>query len=329
MQFIDEVKIYLRSGNGGNGCVSFRREKFVDMGGPDGGDGGRGGHVIIESDPNINTLLHFRYQQHFKAKSGQGGRGANCTGKSAEDTILKVPIGTQVFSSDEDGMMLYDFTKPEERFEILRGGKGGLGNIHFKSSVNQAPRRSTKGEQGSELWVWMRLKLLSDIGIIGLPNAGKSTFLSRVTAARPKIADYPFTTLAPQLGVVKYDDSEFVIADIPGLIEGAHTGYGLGDKFLKHIERCGALLHLVDASSDDVLFNYNVVRNELKSYSESLSCKNEIIALSKCELIDPEECNAKANLLSSATNSKVYQISSHTGVGVNEVLGVMLQILGG
>ena len=324
MQFIDEAKIYLRSGNGGNGCVSFRREKYIDMGGPDGGDGGRGGHVIIQTDPHINTLLHFRYKQHFKAQGGEGGKGANRTGKSADDTILNVPIGTQVFSEDNE-TLLFDFTRPDQEFKILQGGKGGLGNIHFKSSITQAPRRATKGVQGQELWVWMKLKLLSDAGIIGLPNAGKSTFLSKVTAAKPKIADYPFTTLAPQLGVVKYHDAEFVMADIPGLIEGAHEGHGLGDKFLKHIERCGILLHLIDVTNEDVVESYNVIRNELNAYSTILADKVEIVALNKCELVDEKTLKAKTKALSKVTKSRIYATSGHTGVGVQAILGVIME----
>jgi len=328
MQFIDEAKIFLRSGNGGNGCVSFRREKYVDMGGPDGGDGGRGGSIIIEVDTHINTLLHFRYKQHFKARNGEGGKGSTRTGASAEDLVLKVPIGTQILS-DEDEHLIFDFTSPEQTFTILKGGKGGLGNAHFKSSINQAPRRIIPGEEGQELWVWCKLKLLSDAGLIGLPNAGKSTFLSRVTAATPKIADYPFTTLKPQLGVVRQDDIEFVLADMPGLIEGAHLGHGLGDRFLKHIERCGVLLHLIDSTNEDVVGSYMTIRNELNAHSELLSNKREIVALNKAELLSEEELKLKMKQLKKVTDSKIYIISGHTGQGVKEVLFAMYDIIHG
>jgi GTP-binding protein len=321
MQFIDEAKIFLRSGDGGNGCASFRREKFVDMGGPNGGDGGHGGSIVIEVDPHINTLLHFRYKQHFKALRGENGKGSNCTGASREDLVLKVPIGTQVFS--DEGHMMYDFISANQRYEILKGGKGGLGNTHFKSSINQAPRKTTLGEEGKELWVWLKLKILSDVGLVGLPNAGKSTFLARVTAARPKIADYPFTTLAPSLGVVYHDEEEFVLADIPGLIEGAHSGHGLGDKFLKHIERCGVILHLIDCTSADVVGDYLVVKNELNAYSPLLTSKQEIIALNKCDALAAEDVESKIQALKKATGENVYALSSHSGVGVTEILRIL------
>lgn len=319
MQFIDEAKIYLKSGNGGNGCASFRREKYVDMGGPDGGDGGRGGDIIITTDPHINTLLHFRYKQHFKAKNGEGGKGSNRTGASAEDMVLKVPVGTQILS-DEDQHLLFDFVAPNQTFVILKGGKGGLGNSHFKSSINQAPRRTIPGEKGQELWVWLKLKLLSDAGLIGLPNAGKSTFLSRVTAATPKIADYPFTTLKPQLGVVRQDDIEFVLADMPGLIEGAHLGHGLGDRFLKHIERCRVLLHLIDSTNDDIVANYYTIRKELEAHSQLLKEKIEIVALNKIELLSEDELLTKKQILEQSIGKKIHLISGHTGNGVKEIL---------
>lgn len=326
MQFIDEAKIFLRSGNGGNGCVSFRREKYVDMGGPDGGDGGKGGSIIITTDTHINTLLHFRYKQHFKASNGEGGKGSNRTGASAEDMILKVPIGTQILS-DEDQHLLFDFVSPNQTFTILRGGKGGLGNSHFKSSINQAPRRTVPGEKGEELWVWLKLKLLSDAGLIGLPNAGKSTFLSRVTAATPKIADYPFTTLKPQLGVVRQDDIEFVLADMPGLIEGAHLGHGLGDRFLKHIERCGVLLHLIDVTNDNIVDSYHTIRNELDAHSKLLAEKIEVVALNKSELLSADELLNKQQLLEKAIGKKVYSISGHTGSGVKEILYLLYETI--
>ncbi len=319
MKFIDEAKIYLKSGDGGNGCLSFRREKYVDKGGPDGGNGGSGGSIIIQSDPHINTLLHFRYKQHFKADNGEGGKGSNRTGASRDPLILKVPIGTQVLSDDREHI-LFDFTEAEQRYEILKGGRGGLGNAHFKSSLNQAPERITRGYKGEEMWIRLELKLLSDAGLVGLPNAGKSTFLSCVSAAKPKIADYPFTTLAPHLGVVRVDDNEFVLADIPGLIEGAHEGHGLGDKFLKHIERCGILLHLIDASAEDVVESYNIIRHELDSFSILIKDKNEIIALNKCDCLTDDEIAKKKNLLENATGKKVYTISGHSGMGVKELL---------
>jgi GTP-binding protein len=319
MQFIDEVKIYLRSGAGGNGCNSFRREKFVEMGGPDGGDGGRGGSIIIQTNPHINTLLDFRYHQHFKAQNGEGGKGQNRTGTSRDSMVLQVPVGTQVIS-EEDEHIIYDFTKPEQRYEILKGGKGGLGNVHFKSSVNQAPTRITQGEEGQEMWVWLKLKILSDAGLVGLPNAGKSTFLSRVSAARPKIADYPFTTLRPALGVVRHDDEEFVLADIPGLIEGAHEGHGLGDKFLKHIERCGVLIHLIDGTDEDVAENYRVIRGELEAYSDLLSEKPELVVLNKCDALDEDMIKAKLKALKKISGKDVHIISGHSGAGVSDLL---------
>lgn len=322
MRFIDEARIYIKGGDGGNGCVSFRREKFIDMGGPDGGDGGRGGSIIIETDPHINTLTNFRYKREFKAQNGESGKGRNCTGASRSPLILKVPVGTQILS-DEDEILLHDFTKADETYEIIRGGKGGLGNSHFKSSINQAPRRTTSPELGPEMWVWLKLKLISEAGLVGLPNAGKSTFLSRVTAAKPKIADYPFTTLSPQLGVVRQDDEEFVMADIPGLIEGAHEGHGLGVKFLKHVERCGVLLHLIDGTAEDVAENYRVIRGELEAYSEILTEKLEIVALNKCDALSEEETEEKKRVLEEVSGKKVYVISGHSGVGVPEVLRLL------
>ncbi len=325
MQFIDEVKIYLKSGDGGNGAVSFRREKYVDMGGPDGGDGGRGGNIIFVSNSHINTLLHFRYRQHFKAQNGEGGKGSNRTGKSADDVVLEVPLGTQLFT--ESGNLVHDFTKDEEEFVLLKGGKGGLGNPHFKSSVNQAPQRRTEGVKGEELWVWLKLKLISDAGLIGLPNAGKSTFLARTTSAHPKIADYPFTTLSPGLGVVYQDESEFVLADIPGLIEGAHLGHGLGDKFLKHIERCKILLHLVDGTAEEVGKDYTTIRHELSSYSETLAHKLEIVCLNKCDSLDQEAIASKRAELEAVTDNKIFVISGHSGAGVTDVLRYVLKVL--
>lgn len=326
MQFIDEAKIYLKSGAGGNGCVSFRREKFAPMGGPDGGDGGRGGSIIFISNPHINTLLHFRYKQHFKASSGENGKGANKSGKAAENLIIEVPVGTQIFD-EADNFLLYDFDKPYKEFKILSGGKGGLGNTHFKSSINQAPERSTKGEPENELWIWLKLKLLSDAGVIGLPNAGKSTFLSRVSSAKPKIADYPFSTLSPCLGVVRVDDEEFVLADIPGLIEGAHEGHGLGDKFLKHVERCGVIIHLIDSTSDDVIRDYNIVRNELIAYSENLKDKKELVCLNKIDIMSDEEYKEKQLLLSEFLKKEVWAISAGGSIGLNDLTKKTLELI--
>lgn len=323
MQFIDEATIYVKAGDGGNGCASFRREKYVDMGGPDGGDGGSGGSIVFIANHHLNTLLNFRYKQHFKASNGEGGKGANRTGKSSPPLILEVPIGTQIFS--ENGLMLFDFTVDEQQFELLKGGKGGLGNAHFKSSINQAPTRKTEGEVGEELWIKLKLKLLSDAGLIGLPNAGKSTFLASSTSAKPKIADYPFTTLSPGLGVVYVDQEEFVLADIPGLIEGASDGHGLGDKFLKHIERCGVLIHLVDGLSDDVVRDYNIIRHELESYSPLLKDKIEILCLNKCDSLSEEEIAEKVAMLKAITKSEIYTISTYTKSGMSMVLKKALE----
>lgn len=319
MNFIDEAKIYLKAGNGGHGAVSFRREKYIDNGGPDGGDGGRGGSVIFESNTHLNTLVNFRYKQHFKAENGDNGKGANRSGKSKAPVILQVPVGTQIFSENTD-FLLYDFTADQQSFEILKGGKGGLGNSHFKSSINQAPRRSTEGEIGEEIWVHLRLKLISDVGLIGLPNAGKSTFLAATTSAKPKIADYPFTTLSPNLGVVYLDSEEFVIADIPGLIEGAHLGHGLGDKFLKHIERCNVLIHLLDATSNNIRADYLTIRNELSSYSPLLEKKIEIVCLNKTDALLEQEVQDKSNQLQNVIQGEIFIISSYSKKGLKQVL---------
>ena len=327
MQFIDEVKIYLKSGTGGNGSVSFRREKYIEHGGPDGGDGGRGGSIIFTSNPHVNTLLNYRYNQHFKAEAGEGGKGSNMTGKSASDMILEVPVGTQICS--ESGNIIFDIAKPNQEFTILRGGKGGLGNTHFKSSINQAPERKTNGVLGEEMWVWLKLKLISDAGLIGLPNAGKSTFLSRTTAATPKIADYPFTTLSPGLGIASVDDTEFVLADIPGLIEGAHEGKGLGDRFLKHIERCRILVHMVDIFGDDVANDYKVIRTELETYSKTLAMKPELVCLNKCDGIDEESIKEKIAELKKVTKNPIFTISAHTGHGVVDVLRAIRRVIDG
>lgn len=319
MQFLDEAKIYVKSGAGGNGCVSFRREANIPKGGPDGGDGGRGGSVIARCVDGLNTLIDFRYQQHFKAKRGMDGAGRCRSGKSSPDLYIDLPKGTQIF--DESGeLLLCDLLEVDQTYDLCKGGKGGLGNTHFKSSINQAPRKAIAGEAGQDMWVWLRLKLLSDAGLVGLPNAGKSTFLSRVSRARPKIADYPFTTLKPQLGVVYVDEKEFVLADIPGLIEGAHEGVGLGIQFLRHIERCGIMLHLIDATADDVVQSYQTVRHELEQYSDILASKREMVILNKIDSLDADQVKEKQEELKAAGIKKSYLISAVTGNGVEAVL---------
>jgi GTP-binding protein len=319
MQFIDEAKIHIKSGAGGDGCVSFRREAHMPKGGPDGGDGGRGGSVVARCIAGLNTLIDFRYAQHFKAKRGDGGRGSNCHGKSAEDLIINLPIGTQIIADGTD-LILADMMEIGQEVVLAQGGDGGQGNTNFKSSTNQAPRKATKGKEGEELEVWLKLKLISDAGLVGLPNAGKSTFLSVVSRAKPKIADYPFTTLKPQLGVVYIDEKEFVMADIPGLIEGAHMGVGLGIQFLKHIERCGVILHLIDGTGEDVSLAYTTIRNELEKYSEHLSKKNEVIAINKADALTDEEIEEKRTDLEKLSGKKVYVISAIAKIGVENVL---------
>lgn len=325
MQFIDEAKVCLTAGNGGNGASSFRREKFISHGGPDGGDGGRGASIIFEAIKDLNTLIDFRFQQNFIAKSGIRGHGANRHGPSADDMILKVPVGTQIFSEDEQ-YLLYDLKTHGERFVVAKGGRGGLGNANFKSSTNRAPTFAQDGEAGESLWVNLKLKLLSDSGLLGMPNAGKSTFLAATTRAKPKIADYPFTTLRPQLGVVYVDGHEFVLADIPGLIKGASEGRGLGDRFLKHVERCGVLLHLIDGSAEDVVDNYSVIRDELKGYSPELLEKPEIVAINKIDLLDEADIKKKITKLKAflkkqgVAKPQVFAISGVTTKGVEEVL---------
>ncbi|XVN42823.1 MAG: GTPase ObgE [Candidatus Rickettsia vulgarisii] len=326
MNFIDEAKIYLKAGNGGDGAVSFHREKFIDKGGPDGGDGGRGGSIVFRSNSHLNTMVNYRYKQHFKAENGENGKGSNRSGKSRAPIILQVPVGTQIFSEDGE-FLLFDFTQDEQDFEILKGGKGGLGNSHFKSSINQAPRRRTEGGVGEEVWVNLRLKLLSDVGLIGLPNAGKSTFLAATTAAKPKIADYPFTTLSPNLGVVYVNEEGFVIADIPGLIEGAHQGHGLGDKFLKHIERCNLLIHLIDATSENVSADYTTIRNELGSYSDLLEKKIEIVCLNKCDNLSEQEIEDKIHELQKIVKGEIFIVSAAARTGLNVVLKKVLEII--
>src|SRR5215470_9834161 len=326
MQFLDEAKVYVRSGDGGNGCVSFRREKFVEFGGPDGGAGGRGGDVIVECVANLNTLLDYRYKQHFKAKKGGHGMGQNRSGAKGDDVVLKVPPGTQIL--DEDGeALIADLVNPGDRLVLLRGGNGGFGNAHFKSATNQAPRHANPGQPGEELTIWLRLKLIADAGIIGLPNAGKSTFLAAVSAAKPKIADYPFTTLHPNLGVVQAPSRDFVLADIPGLIEGAHEGAGLGTRFLGHVERCRVLLHLVDATEVDIAGGYRTVRAELKAYGAGLEKKKEIVALSKCDALDEATLAAKAAELRAVSRKKPLLLSAVSGRGMNEARAVLAREL--
>ena len=305
MKFLDQVKIYVKAGNGGSGSPSFRREKFVEFGGPDGGDGGKGGSVILISERNLNTLIDYRYQQHFKAERGKDGSGKNKTGKGGEDLYLKVPLGTQVFEEDNK-TLIYDFKSQKEEFLVASGGKGGFGNTRFKSSTNRAPKKFTKGGQGEEFWIWLQLKTIADIGIIGLPNAGKSSLLASMTSANPKIANYKFTTINPNLGVASYDDKEVTLADIPGLIEGAHTGTGLGIKFLKHIERCKTLLHLIDITEDDLFISYNQVRKELSKYSIDLVKKKEIVVLNKTDLIDEEEKKEKIKKLKNKLKKNIF-----------------------
>ena len=340
MKFLDQARIYIRSGDGGAGCVSFRREKFIEFGGPDGGDGGRGGDVVAECVEGLNTLIDYRYQQHFKAKTGMHGMGRNRAGGRGADAVLKVPAGTQIFEEDGE-TLIADMTEVGQRVVIAKGGNGGFGNAHFKSSTNRAPRRANPGEQGQEMEIWLRLKLIADAGLVGLPNAGKSTFLAAVSAAKPKIADYPFTTLHPGLGVVGLDGREFVLADIPGLIEGAHEGHGLGDRFLGHVERCGALLHLIDASGEHAGRAYRIVRQELDAYGANLSDKPEIIALSKCDVVDEETLKQQLERLRRAVSSygpsvaagekrrPILKISAATGAGVKEALRALLSVVEG
>ena len=309
MKFLDQVKIYIKAGNGGDGSPSFRREKFIEFGGPDGGDGGKGGSVILRAEQNLNTLIDFRYQQHHKAQRGENGSGQNRTGKGGEDLILKVPLGTQVFEED-DKTLIYDFTKIGEEFVAANGGKGGLGNTRFKSSTNRAPRKYTKGIAGEEFVIWLQLKTIADIGIIGLPNAGKSSLLAAVTNANPKIANYQFTTLNPNLGVATYDNKEITLADIPGLIEGAHKGTGLGTQFLKHIERCKSLLHLIDITNENLIESYKQVKKELQNYSSELTKKKELIVLNKIDLVNEDVVKKKIKDFSKNNKSEVLTLST-------------------
>src|SRR6516225_5643892 len=326
MKFLDEAKVYIRSGDGGNGCVSFRREKFIEFGGPNGGDGGRGGDVIAEAVDGLNTLIDYRYQQHFYARNGRAGMGKDRHGANGADIVLKVPIGTQIYDED-DVTLLADLTEIEQRVVLARGGNGGFGNAHFKTSTNRAPRHANPGQAGIELTVRLRLKLIADAGIIGLPNAGKSTFLAAVSAAKPKIADYPFTTLHPQLGVVDVDGREFVLADIPGLIEGAHEGVGLGDRFLGHVERCRVLLHLIDGTAEDAGAAYKTVRAELSAYGHELAQKPEIVALNKADAMTAEAIKQQAARLKRAAKKTPLVVSGVSGDGVDVVLRELLKVI--
>jgi GTP-binding protein len=319
VKFLDQQKIFVKSGDGGAGCVGFRREKYVEFGGPDGGDGGRGGNVIAECVANLNTLIDFRYQQHFKARRGDHGQGCNKNGKASDDIILKVPVGTQIYDENQDDMIA-DLTEPGEKVILAKGGDGGFGNAYFKSATNQAPRRADDGWPGEEKWLWLQLKLIADAGLIGLPNAGKSTFLAAVTRARPKIADYPFTTLHPNLGVGYVDGDEIVLADIPGLIEGAHDGAGLGDRFLGHVERCDVLLHLIDGTEEDVAGAYKTVRHELAEYGADLNEKLEVVALNKIDALTDDMIAEKSAELSAAAGQEVLTISGVAGMGVEQAL---------
>ena len=318
MKFLDQVKIFIKAGNGGDGSPSFRREKFIEYGGPDGGDGGKGGSVILKTEQNLNTLIDYRYQQHHKAQRGDNGAGQNKTGKSGDNLILKVPLGTQVFEEDNK-TLIYDFLKIGEEFVVATGGKGGLGNTRFKSSTNRAPRKFTKGNTGEEFTIWLQLKTIADIGIIGLPNAGKSSLLSAITNANPKIANYQFTTLNPNLGVTKYDDKEVTIADIPGLVEGAHKGTGLGIQFLKHIERCKSLLHLIDITNSDLKKSYKQIKNELKNYSSKLAKKKELVVLNKTDLINEKEIKKIIKDFSKNTKSEIVTLSTLKKSSVSKI----------
>ena len=324
MKFLDQAKIYLKSGDGGRGCISFRRVKYVEFGGPDGGDGGRGGDIILECVDNLNTLIDYRFQQHIKARNGRPGEGSQRTGAGADDVMVPLPPGTQVFA--EDGLtMLADLIHPGQRIVLLKGGDGGRGNMRFKSSTNQAPRRADPGWPGEERWVWLRLKLIADVGLVGLPNAGKSTLLSRVSNATPKIAGYPFTTLHPNLGVVRVDDDEFVMADLPGMIEGAHEGVGLGDRFLGHAERCAALLHLVDGTAEDIEADYRTIYHELEAYGGGLTGKPVVLVLNKIDALDGDQQTQAAETLAGVSGLPVMTMSGVSGEGIGEVSRALME----
>jgi len=323
MKFLDQAKIYIKAGDGGSGSASFRREKFIEFGGPDGGNGGEGGSVVFVVDKNLNTLIDFRYQQHFNAEKGQQGKGKKKTGKSGKDLILKVPVGTQIFEEDNN-TLIKDLTKTDQKIVVANGGKGGLGNVRFKSATNRAPRKKTDGNKGESFWIWLQLKVIADIGIVGMPNSGKSSLLSALTRAKPKIANYPFTTINPNLGVVNYNNKEITLADIPGLLEGAHEGIGLGDKFLRHIERCKNILHLIDITNDSLLENYSKVRKELLKYSNKLIKKKEIIVFNKTDMISEEEINKKINIFNEKVKKKVYTISALKHKGLKTIKRILI-----
>ena len=328
MHFLDQAKIYVKSGAGGPGAVSFRREKFVEFGGPDGGDGGKGGDIVFEAVPGLNTLIDFRYTQHFRAPRGKGGAGSNRTGAGGDDLVIKVPVGTQLLADDEERTLLADLTKAGQRVTLLKGGMGGRGNASYKTSTNRAPRQHQTGEAGEELWLWLRLKLLADVGLVGLPNAGKSTFLNSVSNASAKIGDYPFTTLRPQLGVVRHKGREFVLADIPGLIEGAAEGAGIGDRFLGHVERTRLLLHLVDGSAQHPVEDWQVVRAELDGYGAGLTDKPELIALTKSDLLDDKQRSKLVKSLEKESGARIYPISAPLEEGLEPLLDAIIQHLG-
>ncbi|MDC3127138.1 GTPase ObgE [Candidatus Pelagibacter bacterium] len=324
MKFLDQAKIYIKAGNGGSGSASFRREKFIEYGGPDGGDGGNGGSVVIQSDRNLNTLIDFRYAQHFKAEHGKPGSKRNKTGANGKDLILKVPLGTQVFEEDNN-TLIYDFTANKEKFLVAAGGKGGLGNVRFKSSTNRAPKKKTSGRSGEEFWIWLQLKVIADIGIIGKPNAGKSSLLAALTRAKPKIANYPFTTINPNLGVTYYSGKEVTLADIPGLVEGAHKGVGLGDKFLRHIERCKVLLHLIDLTEKDLINTYKKIKQELSSYDKKLVNKKEIIFFNKSDLVDSNDIKSKLNEFNKKINTNYEIVSVYSKADVTKIKKILIK----
>ena len=324
MKFLDQAKIYVEAGSGGSGSASFRREKFVEFGGPDGGDGGDGGSVIFSTSKNLNTLIDFRYRQHFKAARGEDGKGKKKTGKNGKDLILKIPIGTQIFEEDNN-TLIEDLNKPEQKLIIAKGGEGGLGNVRFKSSINRSPRKKTDGNKGESFWIWLQLKVIADIGIIGMPNSGKSSLLSVITSAKPKIANYPFTTINPNLGVANYDDKEITLADIPGLIEGANEGIGLGDKFLRHIERCKSILHLIDITEDNLLENYSKIRKVLHKYGNKLAKKRELIVFNKVDMLNDEEINKKIEIFRKKIKKKIFTISALKHKGLENIKKILIK----
>jgi len=327
MQFLDQAKIFLKSGNGGNGCISFRREKYVELGGPDGGSGGKGGDIIFECCPNLNTLIDFRYKQHFKAKKGEDGSGKNCNGAKGKDVTIKVPIGTQIISDLDKKTVLKDLTNPGEKITFMTGGKGGFGNNHFKSSKQQAPKKANPGIEGKEIWVWLRLKILADIGIIGLPNAGKSSLLSALTNAKPKIGDYPYTTLTPQLGIIRNFEQEVIISDIPGLIKDAHKGIGIGTRFLGHVERCKALIHVIDVTNKKPVDSFKTVMKELEEYGYNLINKNQIVIINKIDLVNKDILQKTLQKIKKYSNMKVYSCSASKKVGLKDVTESLFYLL--